>query len=220
MYRFAVQILTIDYVGEKSLPSSAYERAEQCLINAAEKGYKDARLYLAYQYDSGNILKEDKKKALFWYEKAAEQGDESSAVARERAAAIKADQAAAIRLRTKIIAHNVGAIIAAALFIASIHFARWLADYDGNSLLEFFFIAIEVVSGPLTCGTSLYLACLDLSDAQKFAFRGAVIGLIAGFVIPVFFYDNTLLCNITTIFFAVLSLFMLIRIFTKKRILF
>lgn len=216
MYRFAVQILTFDYIGQKSFPHIAYERAETCLIKAAEKGYRDAPYFLAYQYESGNLFKRDKKKALYWYEKAAEQGNEWSAEARKRAAVLKADKAFAISMRTKIIAHNVGAIIAAALFIACIHYARWLAEYDGNSLLEYLYIAIGIVSGPLTCGICLYLVGLDLTDAQEFAFPGAIIGLIAGFVIPVCFYNNALVCKVTTIFFAALSLLMLVRIFTKK----
>lgn len=219
MYKFAVYILTFDYVGQKTFPSSAYKKAELCLTKAAEKGYKDARHFLAYQYEKGDYFKNDKKKALYWYEKAAEQDNEWSADARKRAATLKADKAIAIRMRTKYIAHNVAAIVAAALFIATIHFARWLADYDGNSFLEYLYIAIEIVAGPLTCGTSLYLAGLDLTDAQEFAFPGAIVGAVAGFVIPVFWYNNTLVCNITTIFFAALSFFMLVRIFTKKRMM-
>ncbi len=45
------------------------------LISAAESGDAEAQLSLGYCYDTGDGVKKSYKKAVFWYTKAAEQGN-------------------------------------------------------------------------------------------------------------------------------------------------
>ncbi len=50
------------------------------LISAAESGDAEAQLSLGYCYDTGDGVKKSYKKAVFWYTKAAEQGNVDASI--------------------------------------------------------------------------------------------------------------------------------------------
>ncbi|MDR0448219.1 MAG: LuxR C-terminal-related transcriptional regulator [Treponema sp.] len=60
----------------KHLNSKDYKKAETCLLEAAEKGNKDAAYPLALIYRNGYLGKSDYEKALYWYELAAAEENE------------------------------------------------------------------------------------------------------------------------------------------------
>ena len=63
-------------IGRIYLNLNRYDEAFPWLSLAAEQGYATAQTFLGFCYSLGNGTKRDKKKARYWMQKAAEQGDE------------------------------------------------------------------------------------------------------------------------------------------------
>jgi len=60
--------------GEDGVPQDI-EQAISLYTKAAQQGNAAAQFNLAWQYDTGRLIKQDNEKAIFWYTKAAEQSD-------------------------------------------------------------------------------------------------------------------------------------------------
>ena len=65
-------------IGIIYLNLNRYDEAFPWLSLAAEQGYATAQTLLGYCYSLGNGTKRDKKKAKYWMQKAAEQGNETA----------------------------------------------------------------------------------------------------------------------------------------------
>ena len=61
--------------------SQNYLQAMDLFLSAARQGYLPAQLELARLYETGIVRFRDQEKALFWYQAAAQNGDEIAAAA-------------------------------------------------------------------------------------------------------------------------------------------
>ena len=67
-----------ELIYEKKIEAEYADQLYQIILPLAQKGRADAQYYLASMYDQGYGIKKDHEKAMEWYKKAAEQGNEGS----------------------------------------------------------------------------------------------------------------------------------------------
>ena len=102
------------------------------------------------------------------------------------------------------------------LYIGHVYLVRWFANYEGfspNSLLQPIITIIAFLVGPILCAAALHAAHM----AKRGETSGwlMLVGLVAGFVIQIKFYDNKTVLLIITIFFLVIIVLMLLNALPK-----